>query len=86
MKYFRYIFLLVVFPIWSFAQDSFHYPVDIVYHEIAEQYYVSNWADTNAGYILKLDIDGQIIEKYVDDLHYPGGICLWMMYYTLPTT
>ena len=68
-----YLFLL---PYVSFSQDSLYYPVDIVYDEVAGQYYVSNWADTENGYILLLDNDGQIIERFYDSLDYPCGMCL----------
>ncbi|MCD4682050.1 MAG: T9SS type A sorting domain-containing protein [Bacteroidales bacterium] len=76
MKYFKYIFLILILPLYSISQDTLSYPVDIVFHEEAEHYYVTNWADTSAGYILKLNLDGDVIEKYVDDLNYPGGLCL----------
>ncbi len=76
MKLIKYIVLILIFPLYSLAQDTLSYPVDIVFHEEAEHYYVTNWADTSAGYILKLNLDGDVIEKYVDGLNYPGGLCL----------
>jgi len=60
----------------SISQDSLYYPVDIVYNDVAEEYYVSNWADTYNGYILKLDDEGQIIESFFDNLDFPSGLCL----------
>lgn len=84
MRFYKYFFLLFILPLYALAQETLDHPVDIVYYEPTEQYFVSNWADTNAGYISKLDIDGNIIETYVDGLHYPGGICLVgdILYYT----
>jgi len=61
-------------PLQILAQNELFYPVDIVYDEQAECYYVSNWAD-GAGYILKLNLQGEIIETLVDGLHFPGGLC-----------
>ncbi len=75
MKYIKYIFLLLIFPFYTLAQDTFNYPVDIVYDEANENYYVTNWADGD-GFILKLDNQGNILETYVEGLHYPGGMCL----------
>jgi len=70
------LFFLFLLPFVSISQDSLYYPVDIVYDEVSEQYYVSNWADTENGYILLLDNEGQIIERFYDSLNYPGGLCL----------
>jgi hypothetical protein len=75
MRYFKFLLLYFLLPLTSFAQDTLSYPVAVVYYEPTENFYVSNWADGN-GFILKLDIQGEPIEKYVDGLHYPGGMCL----------
>ncbi|OQX77330.1 MAG: hypothetical protein B6D61_07395 [Bacteroidetes bacterium 4484_249] len=77
MKTVKYlVFLLFFLPFISISQDSLYYPVDIVYDDVAEQYYVSNWADTYNGYILKLDNEGQIINRFFDNLDFPSGLCL----------
>jgi len=75
MKYLFYIALTFFIPLMVASQDELFYPVDVVYNEQAECYYVSNWAD-GAGYILKLNLQGQIIENFFDGLHFPGGMCL----------
>ena len=75
MKYIFYILIYIILPVQIFAQNQLFYPVDIVYDEQAECYYVSNWAD-GAGYISKLNIQGEIIGTVYDDLHYPGGMCM----------
>ncbi len=72
-KYFT--FLLILITCTSFSQSSFYYPVDIVYNEAGEEYYVSNWAD-GAGYILKLNSDGEIESTFATGLNYTGGLCL----------
>ncbi len=74
MKYLHYIVLLLLLPSQMIGQNEFFYPVDIVYNEQAECYYVSNWADGN-GYILKLNLQGEIIETLYSGLHFPGGMC-----------
>ncbi len=73
-KYFTILFALIAYT--SISQDSLYYPVDIVYNEVAKEYYVSNWADTIPGYILKLDSIGEIQNVFVTGLTYPGGLCL----------
>jgi len=75
MKLFKYIFIILILPLYSISQETFNYPVDIVYDEANENYYVTNWADGD-GFILKLDNQGVILETYVGGLHYPGGMCL----------
>ena len=72
-KYFTILFTLIAFT--SISQDTLYYPVDIVYNGPAEEYYVSNWADS-AGYILKLNAFGEIESSFVTGLTYPGGLCL----------
>jgi hypothetical protein len=67
--------LLIILADAVFSQDSLYYPVDIVYNESAQEYYVSNWAD-GAGYILKLNSDGIISSTFATGLSYPGGLCL----------
>lgn len=69
------IISLICISIYSIAQDTLSYPVDIVYRSETENYFVSNWADGN-GYILKLNAQGEVIETFYDGLHYPGGMCL----------
>jgi len=83
MKLFKYIFIILILPLYAVSQETFNYPVDIVYDEANENYYVTNWADGD-GFILKLDNQGNIVETYVDGLHYPGGMCLVddILYYT----
>jgi len=75
MKQIRLLLLLSALPYISLAQTTFAYPVDIVYHESSESYYVSNWAE-GEGYILQVNSQGQIEGPYVTGLHYPGGLCL----------
>jgi hypothetical protein len=66
---------LAFFALNTLAQDTLHYPVDIIYHEATQNYYVSNSAN-GSGYILKLDSDGNILETFYSGLHYTGGMCL----------
>ncbi|MBM3436403.1 MAG: hypothetical protein FJY07_09345, partial [Bacteroidetes bacterium] len=75
MRNYRAVLLLITLPFIVSAQNTFNFPVDVVYHEAAEKYYVSNWAD-GAGYILRLNSLGEIEEPYITGLHYPGGLCL----------
>jgi sugar lactone lactonase YvrE len=75
MKYIFTLLSIFFIPAFVMAQDELFYPVDIVYHEAGECYYVSNWAD-GEGYILKLDLQGQIIETFYTGLHFSGGICM----------
>ncbi|MBC8490774.1 MAG: T9SS type A sorting domain-containing protein [Bacteroidetes bacterium] len=77
MKLIRYfITFIILLPFFAHTQDTIRYPVDIVYHEQSEQYYVSNWADNTAGNILKLNSEGQITGTFYDELNYVGGLCL----------
>ncbi len=76
MKIYTYLLLAILLPIFAYSQESLFYPVDIVYHSETENYYVSNWADGEGGYILKLDKEGTIIETYYDGLNYAGGMCI----------
>ncbi len=69
------ITLFILFTFAAFSQDTLYYPVDIVYNEAAEEYYVSNWAD-GAGYILKLNSGGEIESTFATGFSYPGGLCL----------
>lgn len=75
MKIYTYLLIAIILPTIAFTQDSLYYPIDIVYHPTMENYFVSNWADGD-GYILKLDKEGNILERYYDDLHYAGGLCI----------
>ncbi len=75
MKIYTYLILLTVLPIFAFTQETFYYPIDIVYHSATENYYVSNWADGD-GYVLKLDKDGNILETFYNGLSYAGGLCI----------
>ena len=75
MKIHTYLFIAIILPVFGFAQESFFYPIDIVYYQPTENYYVSNWAD-GEGYILKLDKDGSIIETFYEGLHFAGGLCI----------
>ena len=72
-KYFTLIFAII--SITAISQTEFFYPVDIVYDETAQEYYVSNWGD-GAGYILKLNSGGEIESTFATGLSYPGGLCL----------
>jgi hypothetical protein len=75
MKQLIYNLTFVLLPLLSVAQDTLYYPVDIVYREETQNYYVSNWAE-GEGYILKLNSQGEVEETFYDGLHYPGGMCL----------
>jgi sugar lactone lactonase YvrE len=74
MKIFHYIFILLLLPVPLEAQYELFYPVDIVYDNWMETYYVSNWAEGN-GYILKLNAQGEITGTLFSGLHFPGGLC-----------
>ena len=69
------LFLILFTPFMIFAQNTFHYPLDIVFNEEAETYYVSNWANGN-GYVSKVNTSGEITGTLFDDLTYGGGMCL----------
>jgi hypothetical protein len=75
MRQIRLILFLSALPYISLTQTTFSYPVDVVYQEASESYYVSNWAEGN-GYILRLNSAGQVVENFYNELHYPGGLCL----------
>lgn len=75
MRNFGIILLLITGSFVLSAQSTFNFPVDVVYHEPSETYYVSNWAD-GGGYILKVNALGEIEEPFITGLHYPGGLCL----------
>jgi|GEM_PF-2535127 hypothetical protein len=75
MKYLILFILLTLIRHVTLSQDNFNYPVDVDYHKATETYYVSNWAD-GAGFILKLNSQGQIMDTYIEGLHYPGGLCI----------
>lgn len=67
--------LFLLFPLFSFAQDTLNYPTDVVYDNNSETYYVSNWAYGD-GYISTMNTNGDITGTLFSDLEYPEGLCL----------
>ncbi|RLD54290.1 MAG: hypothetical protein DRJ05_14940, partial [Bacteroidetes bacterium] len=63
-------------PLMNYSQDTLSYPTDIVYDEENQEYFVSNWADDQPGYILQLNNNGEIIGNFYSSLDLPGGLCL----------
>ncbi len=74
MKYLhKLVFLFLFFPVLMSGQGTFNYPVDVLFDQATQKYYVSNQDDGN-GYILSLDSQGQITGTFFSDLIYPGGL------------
>ena len=77
MKHFFHFFVILLFmPLMNYSQDTLSYPTDIVYDEENQEYFVSNWADDQPGYILQLNNNGEIIGNFYSSLDLPGGLCL----------
>jgi len=66
---------LLALYISSIYAQSFHYPVDVAYNAASGCCYVSNWAN-GAGNVVRVDVNGQIIDTLLSDLKYTGGLCL----------
>jgi hypothetical protein len=63
-------------PYFAFSQNTLNQPIDIIYVEDSNEYYVTDRGGAGMpGYILKLNSAGEIIEDFFTDLDFPGGLC-----------
>ena len=77
MKHFLPLIIVVLFiPVYTYSQNTFKQPIDIIYLEDSDEYYVTDRGGAGMpGYILKLNSAGEIIEDFFTDLDFPGGLC-----------
>jgi hypothetical protein len=77
MKHFSLLIFVVLFiPFYTYSQNTLNQPIDIIYVEESEEYYVTNRGGVGMpGYILKLNASGEIISTFYSDLDYSGGLC-----------
>lgn len=56
--------------------QTLQYPVDVLYNENNDKYYVSNWNQEGNGSILLADEAGNITGTFYSNLKYPGGMTI----------
>ncbi len=77
MKNLIYLFAcLLCLPIFSIGQDNFYYPLDVVYDQARDMYYVSNSAEGQGGFVRTMNTSGEITGTLISGLDYAGGMCL----------
>ncbi len=69
-----YFASVILIPLYLTGQNTYNYPVDVLYDQENQQYYVSNQTADGNGYILTLNAEGQITGTFYTNLNYPGGL------------
>jgi hypothetical protein len=77
MKNLLFLFAcLFCLPVFSNGQENFYYPLDVVYDQTRDLYYVSNSAEGEGGFVRKMNTSGEITGTLISGLDYAGGMCL----------